>query len=337
MQPPDFWTDPPEAPSLNARLLTPIGALFSLGGRMRRAFARPYRSEAPVICVGNLVAGGAGKTPTTLAIAERLAAMGVGAHILSRGYGGTVDGPHLVDPDRDRAADVGDEPLLMARRFPVWVGADRAATAKAAEADGADALVMDDGFQNPGLIKDLSILVIDAAYGHGNGRVIPAGPLREPLQEGFARAQAAVMIGAPGAGRWPWTPRRFPVFRARLTPVWSNGTLAGQRLFAFAGIGRPEKFFTTLREMGCVLAGAQGFPDHHVYSDAILTRLEASAREVDARLITTQKDAERLPERFRDRVLVLPVALGFSDPDAMDALLEPIALRARRQAQRRRY
>ncbi len=337
MRPPEFWSDPPEAPSLSARLLSPLGAVYAAAGRLRRAFARPHRSEAPVICVGNLVAGGAGKTPTALAIAERLAAMGVGAHILSRGYGGSARGPHRVDPERDRAADVGDEPLLMARRFPVWVGADRAATARTAEAAGADALVMDDGFQNPGLIKDLSILVIDAEFGHGNGRVMPAGPLREPLEEGFRRAQAAVMIGMPEAGRWPWTPRRFPVFRARLSPVWEGRSLSGQRVFAFAGIGRPEKFFVTLREAGAELAGAQPFPDHHAYSDAMLSRLEARAREADATLITTEKDAVRLPERFRARVAVLPVTLGFADPDAIDDLLEPIARRARRQAQRRRY
>ena len=207
MQEPEFWSEPADQPSLYTRLLSPAGALFSMGGRVRRAFASPHRSDAPVVCVGNLVAGGAGKTPTVLAVCERLAAMGVSAQILSRGYGGSIVGPHRVDPERDTVASVGDEPLLMAKRFPVWVGADRAASAAAAEAASADVLVMDDGFQNPGLVKDLSILVIDAQYGHGNGRVIPAGPLREPLQEGFGRAHAAVMIGEPAPGRrWPWTP-----------------------------------------------------------------------------------------------------------------------------------
>ncbi|MCI4665421.1 MAG: tetraacyldisaccharide 4'-kinase [Neomegalonema sp.] len=338
MRQPEFWTDAPDDPSLSTRLLTPVGAMFAMAGRLRRAFARPYRANAPVICVGNLVVGGAGKTPTVLALAERLSVMGVSAHILSRGYGGSISGPHRVDPDRDKASEVGDEPLLMAHRFPVWIGADRAVTAQIAEEAGADALIMDDGFQNPGVMKDLSILVIDAVYGHGNGRVMPAGPLREPLSEGFGRAQAAIFVGSPPpGGRWPWTPRRFPAFAARLAPVLNDGPLAGRRYFAFAGIGRPEKFFDTLRETGAELVGRQGFPDHHPYSEAILARLEARAQELGAQLITTEKDAVRLPERYVGRVAYLPVALGFADPDAIDELLAPIAVRARRRAQQRRY
>ena len=168
--------------------------------------------------------------------------------------------------------------------------------------------------------------------------MIPAGPLREPLEEGFARAHAAVVIGdPPPGGRWPWTPRRFPVYPARLAPVWEGGGLSGKRVFAFAGIGRPKKFFDMLVSMGADLVGRQAFPDHHVYSDAILSRLETQARERRALLLTTEKDAVRFPDRFQGRIDYVPIALGFAEPHAVDALLEPIAVRARRRAQRRRY
>ncbi len=323
MRAPGFWSNPPERPGLLARLLWPAGAIYAAVGARRLAGAAPHRPRAPVVCVGNLVAGGAGKTPTVLAICQRLAAHGFDAHVLTRGYGGRLTGPHRVDPQRDKPEDVGDEALLLAQQRPTWVGKDREASAIAACFDGAEVLVMDDGFQNPSLVKDLSFLVIDAGFGHGNGRVIPAGPLREPLARGFARADAAVMSGAPPPDRNPpWTPPGLPVLRARLAPTETGLSLAGERVVAFAGIGRPEKFFQTLRDMGADIVSATPFPDHHRYSSAILARLELRAQAENALLVTTEKDAVRFPPWFRGRAVPVPVALGFEDPPALDAVLE---------------
>lgn len=327
MKAPSFWGD--QRPGLKARLLGPAGAAVSLGGWLRRATTRPHRAGAPVICVGNVVVGGAGKTPTTLAICERLTALGAEPHILSRGYGGTLDGPHRVDPRLDGADQVGDEPALMARRWPVWIGRDRRVTADAAVAEGAEILVMDDGFQNPGLHKDLSLLVIDAAYGHGNGMVMPAGPLREPLRWAFARADAAVMVGdRPPHGGWPWTPPDLPVLRARVSATGPAEALRDRAVVAFAGIGRPEKFFRTLRKMGARVVETVALEDHQPYSPALLARLEARAGALGAELATTEKDAVRLPPSFLAQVAVVPVALGFANSAAVDALLRPLVATA---------
>ncbi|MBX2855888.1 MAG: tetraacyldisaccharide 4'-kinase, partial [Rhodobacteraceae bacterium] len=223
---------------------------------------------------------------------------------------------------RDTGGQGGDEPLLWAQLPVGWVGADRSATAKAAVAAGAQALVMDDGFQHHSLHKDLSFIVIDAGVGHGNGRVIPAGPLREPLRTGFARADCAILIGEPASDRPPpWLPRDFSCVPARLAPTSETHGLAGRRVVAFAGIGRPRKFFDTLREVGAELVETISFPDHHPYSGPMLMRLERTADVRDALLVTTEKDAMRLPAWFRKRIEVAPVRLGFSDPTLIDELL----------------
>lgn len=326
MKAPDFWNrDAGIGGRIAALALTPASWAVALGARLRGFGKRPYRASVPVICVGNLVAGGAGKTPAVLAFCDRLQALGLSPHILTRGYGGSVQGPHRADPAHDSAAKIGDEPALMARRFPVWVGADRVASAMAATRAGADILVMDDGFQNPSLEKDLSVLVIDAGFGHGNGRVMPAGPLREPLRRGFSRADAVVMIGTPPAGTpWPWTPKGLPVLHARLVPQRVSPPLTGRKVFAFAGIGRPEKFFATLQEMGATVVDREAFPDHHRFEAPMLARLEARADRAGALLATTEKDAMRLPADFRSRCVVVPVALGFEDPGEVEDLLERV-------------
>ncbi|MFD1623762.1 tetraacyldisaccharide 4'-kinase [Azospirillum griseum] len=318
MRTPAFWYRPP---GLAAALLSPLGALYGVAGRRRWATATPQRVTVPVLCVGNLVAGGAGKTPVGLALLAALRARGVAAHALTRGHGGRETGPLRVDPTQHSAADVGDEALLLAAASPCWVARDRAAGARAAVAAGAGAIVMDDGFQNPGLHKDASLIVVDGAVGFGNGRLVPAGPLRERVRDGVARADALVIIGPDRAGVAALTASLtpgLPVLGARLVPDATGLALTGRRVLAFAGIGRPEKFFATLEEQGADLVGRVAFADHHPYRAAEVAALLDRAAALDALPITTAKDAVRLPADRRARVAVLPVAIAWDDPAALD-------------------
>jgi tetraacyldisaccharide 4'-kinase len=283
----------------------------------------------PVVCIGNLVAGGAGKTPTAIAVIEALVARGIAVHALTRGYGGSTRGPHRVDPVRDTAGQVGDEPLLLAAFAPTWVARDRVAGARAAVDAGAQMLVMDDGFQNPGLAKTLSLLVVDAGQGFGNGHCIPAGPLREPVAAGLARADAVVLIGSADdaratMARWPAL-GTLPLLCGEIAPLATGLPLADSAVVAFAGIGRPEKFFATLRACGAHLVAAHPFPDHAPYAPKALRRLVAEARARDAMLVTTEKDAVRLPPALRHEVMALPVRLRLAQPDALDRLLDGLA------------
>jgi tetraacyldisaccharide 4'-kinase len=314
LSPPDFWSRPGLVPSL----LQPAARAYAMLGTARRAIATPYRARVPVICVGNLVVGGAGKTPVVENLVEILKRQGHRPHILSRGYGGTAAGPVRVDPTLHDAVAVGDEPLLLSRAAPVWVGRDRAAAARAACDDGADCLVMDDGFQNPGLAKDLSLLVIDAVYGFGNGRVLPAGPLREPAEQGLARADAVVLIGEDRAGMRARFSR--PMLVAKLSPI-NGADFAGRAVVAFAGIGRPEKFFTTLRSAGARLAAQHAFPDHHPYREVELRRLADEAAANQAMLVTTEKDHARLTGAWRARVAALAVRIAWDEETGVADLL----------------
>ncbi len=321
MKAPGFWTRPP---GLAAALLSPVAAVWAAVGRSRLR-RQGWRAPVPVVCVGNLTAGGTGKTPVVLDILDRLAAGGVAAHALSRGHGGRMRGPVRVDARIHTPVDVGDEPLLLAQAAPTWIARDRAAGARAAVESGAAAIVMDDGFQNPGLAKDLSLLVVDGATGFGNGRVMPAGPLREPVADGLARARGVVIVGPDRIGVGARLAGRLPVLAARLEPDPAVAAgLAGQRVLAFAGIGRPGKLFDTLRDLGAEVVEAVPFPDHHLYTPAEFDRLLSRATVRDARLVTTAKDAIRLPARLRAHVTVLPVRLAWDDPAAIDALLRSV-------------
>jgi tetraacyldisaccharide 4'-kinase len=256
------------------------------------------RAGIPVICVGNLTLGGAGKTPTAMAVAELLQSAGGKPFVLSRGYGGNLNGPVRVDPAHHRATDVGDEPLLLTRHAPTIVSRDRVAGAEAARALGAGAIVMDDGFQNPGLHKDRSILVVDGGQGVGNGRVFPAGPLRAPLERQLQHANAVLVIGAGSEGdaiAQRAQGQGLPVFRGKLVPdVAALEQLRGKSLLAFAGIGNPEKFFATLREAGLAVRASVPFPDHHRYRRAEAADLIARAEREGLVPVTTEKDLARL-------------------------------------------
>jgi len=325
-EPPFWW----RAAGIEACLLTPVAAVYGAvaAARLKRD---GYRAGVPVICIGNLTLGGAGKTPTALAVARMLKAAGERPVFLSRGYGGRQRGPLLVAPDRDRAVDVGDEPLLLARVAPTVVAQDRVAGAKAAQAAGASVIVMDDGFQNPALAKDFSVLVIDGRRGLGNSKVFPAGPLRAPLDAQLARADAVILVGAVGEGAAATgavaEARKLPLFYARLEPDREAiAALAGRRVLAFAGIGDPEKVFATLRAAGIAVAATRSFADHHRYTTADARDLCRQAEGEGLTLVTTEKDAARLQgeaalAELAGRVRVLPVGLVLAQETTLGRLL----------------
>ncbi|TWA86716.1 lipid-A-disaccharide kinase [Azospirillum brasilense] len=304
--------------------LAPLGALYGLAGRLRMAAGQPERAAAPVVCVGNLVAGGAGKTPVCIALAEALRARGLAPAFLTRGHGGRERGPLTVDLGSHDSAAVGDEALLLAAHGPCWVARDRAAGARAAAAAGAAVLVMDDGFQNPGLAKDLSLIVVDGAVGFGNGHLIPAGPLREPVERGLSRAGAVVVLGEDRAGVERRIAGALPVLHARLEPVGEARALAGRTVLAFAGIGRPEKFFATLEALGAHVVERAAFADHHPYRPEEVMALVDRANALGALPVTTVKDIVRLPEPLRALVRAVPVRAVWQEPAALDRLLAPL-------------
>jgi tetraacyldisaccharide 4'-kinase len=268
-----------------------------------------------------LVAGGSGKTPVVLSLARLFAERGSAVHVVSRGYGGIQAGPVRVDPLRHDAAAVGDEALLLASVAPCWVARNRAAGIAAAAEAGADAILLDDGFQNPSVEKDLSLVVVDAAYGFGNGRVMPAGPLREPVALGLARAGAIVLIG-DGPIPSELSMASPQVLRADLAPV-NGDRFRDAALVAFAGIGRPEKFFAALRRLGAQPIATEAFPDHHPYRAGEIIRLRETAAHQNARLVTTKKDWVRLHPDLRDGIEVLEVEMRWRDPIMLDRLLDP--------------
>jgi tetraacyldisaccharide 4'-kinase len=331
MRAPDFWQT--GGSRLLPTLLTPVSWFQGLGMRVRFAMTRPWRAPVPVLCVGNLVAGGAGKTPVALSLGGRLLDHGLKVHYLSRGYGGRQRGPVRVDAEQHTSIDVGDEALLLAQTAPTWVARHRAKGCRAAVAAGAEVIVMDDGFQNPSLAKDVSLLVVDGGYGFGNGRLIPAGPLREPVEAGLGRADGVVLMGDDTAGLTgdggPLTAASPPTLRAAIKPGPEAAGLAGKPVVAFAGIARPEKFFQTLRDIGCQVVVERAFSDHYPYEAADIERILRDARAADAIPVTTAKDIIRLPPEVRDEITVLTIAVAWEDEAAVDAILEPLTRHGR--------
>lgn len=320
MRAPGFWRGP--APTLLAQALRPAAALYGAvaAARMGR---RGARAGVPVVCIGNFTVGGTGKTPTAIAVAALLEEMGERPYFLTRGHGGRLAGPEAIDLSRHGHEDVGDEPLLLARAAPTIVSRDRPAGAALAATMGASVVVMDDGFQNPSLEKDLSLVLVDGETGLSNGLCLPAGPLRAPLAAQWPRAGALVVMGEGAAGEAlaeEARARGAPVLRARLAPdAEAVRRFAGARVLAFAGIGRPEKFFDTLRACGADIVEGVAFPDHHRFAASEIASLRARAAARGLTLATTEKDAARLTRA--DDVAVLPVRAVFEPVDTVRALL----------------
>jgi tetraacyldisaccharide 4'-kinase len=297
MHEPAFWYRPP---SWMSRLLMPLGAIYGLiaGQRLQR---EGFDAGIPVLCVGNYHVGGAGKTPVVLALARMLRDLGETPVVLSRGYGGQLRGPISVDPERHVADDVGDEPLMLAPTVPVVVARDRIAGVAFARSQGASVIVMDDGFQNPAIAKDASLIVIDADRGLGNGRVFPAGPLRAPLPPQLARTDALIVVGdgtGAAAVAAAIAARGRPVLPAQLRADQASvASLGGKRVLAFAGIGDPGRFFRTLRASGIEIALERAFADHHPFSQREIETLIAQAKGEALTLVTTEKDLARLRDR----------------------------------------
>jgi tetraacyldisaccharide 4'-kinase len=320
MRAPDFWSQNNGPARLAAATLLPLGWIYGAVTDWKRTHTLSYRARAKVICVGNLTAGGSGKTPIVAAIVGILKARGHHAAILSRGYGGRLRGAALVNPRMHSAADVGDEPLLLAAFAPVIVSRNRRSGAVLADTEGADVVVMDDGYQNFTLEKDLSIVVVDAEKGFGNGHVLPAGPLRESILGGLARADAVVLVGS---GTPPLPGFSGPVVRARIVPC-DGGRLAGRRVMAFAGIGRPEKFFDTLRALGVDLAEVREFADHHMFNAVEIAQLKAKAKDKNAMLVTTEKDFMRLAPGDREGIEFLRIEAEFESRKTIEEILSKI-------------
>lgn len=326
MRDPHFWWG---EPGIVSALLSPFGAIYggAAASRMRRA---GRRAGVPVICIGNFTLGGTGKTPAAIAAAELLKREGRKPALLTRGYGGSVSGPIVVDPQRHTAADVGDEALLLAHAATTIASRDRVAGALAAEAQGADVIVMDDGLQNPSLTKDLTIALVDARRGIGNGSVFPAGPLRAPLDVQLERCTAVLVVGDGTKAEAVATKaqqRGLPVFHGALLPDQAAvSALTARPVLAFAGIGDPEKFFATLRAAGVEVKASRTFPDHHRFSSEEAGELIMQAEHDGFRLVTTAKDHARMSadpalSALAQRAYVLPVAMQVKETEAWRRLL----------------
>jgi tetraacyldisaccharide 4'-kinase len=327
MRAPKFWTSKAPLSRLTAQLLSPIGAIYGLSVKWRNTSEWRYRSRARVICVGNLSVGGTGKTPVAIEIAHLLQARGLQTFFLSRGYGGRTRGPMHVDPTVHKVRDVGDEPLVLARTAPTVVARNRMAGAEFADMAGADVLVMDDGHQNNSLRKHISFVVIDAQRPYGNGYIVPAGPLREPVRQGLRRATAVILMGK-GSPKLPGY--RGPILRAQLVPQEIPG-IKDKPVIAFAGIGQPKKLLHSLRSLGAQVKELRSFGDHHTYTAKEIAKLKARAQQEGAQLITTEKDFVRLTPKQRHGIRFLPVRAMFENPDAVIALMDRYAIPNRAQ------
>lgn len=313
MRAPLFWKDK----NIISSALLPVSRLYHCVAQRNNKSVIPYSLPVPVICIGNVVAGGAGKTPTALAIGSMLKAQGIEAHFLTRGYKGKLTGPVLVDAQQHTVQEVGDEALLLAEMLPTWVSRNRPEGGKAAVKAGAEFIIMDDGFQNPSLHKNISFLVIDGAYGLGNGLMIPAGPLREPVKNAADRASAILLFGEDSTHVLQHVSPYKSVLRAEIRPLASNAILHGKSVIAFVGIANPHKFRQTLNEIGTHVQRMAAFPDHHLFTRKEIESLLMQAQKSGHLLVTTAKDYVRLPKDLRVNIFPVKIEVVFDDPDAV--------------------
>ncbi len=351
MKTPFFWYQPR---GFLSRLLCPLGWLYEKGSEIKYIFRQPRRFSKPIISIGNIISGGAGKTPTAIALGNLLQQKGLKIHFVTRGYGGILKGPLKVDPLQHKATDVGDEPLLLAQQAPTWVSKDRPQGVQKAIEDGADLIILDDGHQTHGLSKDVSFVVVDLIQGFGNGCVIPAGPLRESREKGLKRADAIIGVNpslsssrkqgsmkntenkieslkevynhnechfhcsmGPRVTRlWGDDEREEKsFFRAQVFPQPLSFPLSSNRVIAFCGLGFPQKFYASLEKLGFTLLATESFPDHYDYKEKDLIRLQSLARNHEANLITTRKDWVKLPPSWQSQIYVLDIIIQFEEPE----------------------
>ncbi|MEE3000918.1 MAG: tetraacyldisaccharide 4'-kinase [Pseudomonadota bacterium] len=330
MRTPKFWYN--QKNTIQSFILKPVSWIYGLARELIINHSKTWEAPIPIICVGNLVTGGQGKTPTALSICNALKHNNKIVHFISRGYRGANRGPLLVNPKSNTANEVGDEPLLLSEFAPTWVSANREAGIKRAYAMGAEIIVMDDGFQNPSVKKDLSIIVIDGEVGFGNGNLIPAGPLREEIANGLLRANFVVIIGKDIFSLKDTltslvsqtSPMPIKIYKAELKPNTNASLLNNEKVFAFTGIGRPEKFFNTLVDIGCNIIGKRDFADHHKYTEKEISNLLKIAKKENAKLVTTSKDYVRLNTSQQKNIIALPIKLHWSDSTALDSIIKPL-------------
>ena len=325
MKLPDFWQETHR--KSKSRLLTPLEMIYGFGVKYHNFIQNPVKIPIPVICVGNIVVGGAGKTPTAIAIARAFIDQGLNPHFISRGYGGNTSGPLLVDYKKHNSQAVGDEPLLLAQNAPTWVSKNKVLGALEAVKAGASMIIMDDGHQNHTIIKDLSIIVIDSGYGFGNRRLLPAGPLREKLHDGLLRADAVVIVGEDEFDSTELSKHsKLITMHSRLVINNKSIQIQNRDVVAFAGIGRPSKFFATLESIDCKLIKQYSFPDHYRYKPHEIMAMVEEAHSLSADLVTTEKDWLRLDSDARKMVKAIAVSLEWQRPDQIQSLMSQVPI-----------
>ena len=315
---PKFWS----SNNIFSWVLLPFSYIYYFGFWARKVCSKAVKMPIPGICIGNLTAGGAGKTPVALYIGELLKSKGIKAFYISRGYGGSQKSPILVDLGEHNAKLVGDEPLLLAQILPTIVGKNRLQSAQFAVKNGAEIIIMDDGFQNPTLHKDLSLIVVDRHLSFGNERMLPAGPLRESVRSGLARADALILVNP--ATFLPTALPDIPIFLARTHPKNSMLALKGKKIIAFCGIAHPDKFYTMLAGVGAKIVEKNSFSDHHNYTNLELENLRGATKKQDAILVTTSKDAARIPAQFMDKITIAEMELVFENKQKLEELIDAL-------------